>query len=226
MTREERRYFTVGTDRPARRRPAALNRPVTPVPLNWAGCRMELPRTLERQTPTCTPMYAISTFNHECSTPPQPFLQNCCGTVFPCKHRPARTHTARGAPPAPGCTLRHGYLPPSPPRLRPAETRTTLPTWVPPAVRPDRGETSTLSASRESRLPSPSAAGRGPTARTGRPTWVPPAVRRDCGETIRLRAVLILPLAVMSPLEGRAPGRLRSPPRMTLLFQQKVRDRH
>jgi hypothetical protein len=33
VTREERCSFPVGTDRPARRRPAALDRPVTPGPL-------------------------------------------------------------------------------------------------------------------------------------------------------------------------------------------------
>ena len=37
MTREERCSFPVGTDRPARRRPAALDRPVTPVPFCRAG---------------------------------------------------------------------------------------------------------------------------------------------------------------------------------------------
>ncbi len=39
-SREERCSFAVGTDRPARRRPAALDRPVTPGPYCRAGCRL------------------------------------------------------------------------------------------------------------------------------------------------------------------------------------------
>ena len=47
VTREERCSFPVGTDRPARRRPAALDRPVTPVPF----CRAGWPNVIRRLRP-------------------------------------------------------------------------------------------------------------------------------------------------------------------------------
>ena len=44
-TREERLFFPVGTDRPARRRPAALDHPVSPVPgIGPAGLESSVPR--------------------------------------------------------------------------------------------------------------------------------------------------------------------------------------
>ena len=44
-TREERVFFPVGTDRPARRRPAALDHPVSPVPgIGPAGLESSVPR--------------------------------------------------------------------------------------------------------------------------------------------------------------------------------------
>jgi hypothetical protein len=62
VTREERCSFPVGTDRPARRRPAALDRPVTPVPCYGPASRRN---SAFHWNTVVYQLYAVVTYSHE-----------------------------------------------------------------------------------------------------------------------------------------------------------------
>ena len=75
VTREERCSFPVGTDRPARRRPAALDRPVTPVPCYGPASRRN---SAFHWNTVVYQLYAVVTYSHERSLVPQPSLREFC----------------------------------------------------------------------------------------------------------------------------------------------------
>ena len=101
VTREERCSFPVGTDRPARRRPAALDRPVTPVPCYGPASRRN---SAFHWNTVVYQLYAVVTYSHERSLVPQPSLREFCRVLCDLQYHPALACTARGAPPSPRCT--------------------------------------------------------------------------------------------------------------------------
>ena len=109
MTREERCSFPVGTDRPARRRPAALDRPVTPVP--FAGPAREITK-LRVRLESYVLMYRAVTLpilGISCQIP-LAFSSESCSICASCiSPRAARDpHAALHHPP-----VHPGYHPPS-----------------------------------------------------------------------------------------------------------------
>jgi hypothetical protein len=95
-------FFPVGTDRPARRRPAALDRPVTPVP-----CYGPAVSPKHSVTPVhclCTDCTLSWLKSHEVPDLPAFSLREFCGCLCASQYLPALACIARGAPPSPRCT--------------------------------------------------------------------------------------------------------------------------
>ena len=101
VTREERCSFPVGTDRPARRRPAALDRPVTPVPCYGPASRRN---SAFHWNTFVYQLYAVVTYSHERSLLSSLFIFVKAEVLCDLQYLPAHACTARGAPPSPRCT--------------------------------------------------------------------------------------------------------------------------
>jgi len=123
VTRNEHLFFSVGTDRPAGRLAAALNRPATTRSLHWAGCelgpRLPIVRCRDFSSSKCSSACAVSPRARVSNTWRLAFslspARGSMGYQPPLPRRPARfargcgwRHTNIRTPPPgpPGCTLR------------------------------------------------------------------------------------------------------------------------